>query len=239
MSANFAEPLDTSTMDSEVTDSGRQMLEGYRMKTDNSTDKEMLENLSQCNGNHYWTQSEKECLIYFLKKCGNDLEKLQEDFFPHRSIGALKTRYTKIIRGEDTPATTPRLSVGNIISSAANEVVKAVTPRKPIKAIQEAEIEEEEEEIDEDLNKKELPEVAAEEAAAEPAATAPETKTDADKPMDITLLAIGPIVFIYLFIIAVTILPEESLPMQLITFKQNLQSNLRFVLQFIKEKLGQ
>merc|ERR1740129_1429226 len=124
----------------------------------------MLEKLSQCNGNHYWTQAEKECLIYFLKRCGNDMDKLQEEYFPHRTVGALKTRYTKILRGEDTPATTPRLSVGNFISAAANEVVKAVTPRKPIKAIQEAEEEENEEDNVKYLSEDE-PEVAVEKEA--------------------------------------------------------------------------
>eukprot|EP00493_Phyllostaurus_siculus_P025051 UN25395 len=92
------EPLDTNDLD--MTATGKERVEDYLRLSEDTSDKEMLEKLSQCNGNHYWTQAEKECLIYFLKRCGNDMDKLQEDYFPHRTVGALKTRYTKIIRGE-------------------------------------------------------------------------------------------------------------------------------------------
>jgi len=129
--------------------------------------------------------------------------------------------------------------VSNMVSTAANEIVKAVTPRKPIKAIEEAEMEEEEEE--EELNNDELPEVAEEpkSADAEPSTEeqSPVTELEITKPWDLTILAIGPVLLIYVFIIAVTIIPQESLPEQLHQLKTNLSSNLRFIIELMHEQV--
>jgi len=127
-----------------------------------------------------------------------------------------------------------------MVSTAANEIVKAVTPRKPIKAIQEAEIEEEEEE-EEELNNDDLPEVAEEPKSAEAEASTEEqsvvTELEITKPWDLTILAIGPVLLIYLFLIAVTIIPQEKLPEQLHQLKTNLSSNLRFITEFAHEQI--
>jgi len=102
-SSDFAaEPLDMTAL-------GEKTVEEYLSKAEESTEKQMLEKLAGCNGNHFWTAEEKECLIFFMRRVGNDFDKLHSDYFPHRTQGALKTRYQKILRGEDTPASTPRL----------------------------------------------------------------------------------------------------------------------------------
>jgi len=240
MEPHFDAHLDTSNLE-DMTETGKALMEGYLKQSEEHTDKEMLEKLSQCNGNHYWTQDEKECLVYFSKRCGNDMDKLHDDFFPHRTVGALKTRYTKILRGEDTPATTPRLSVGNIISNAANEAIKAVTPRKPIKAIQEIEEQEflAEDMAEETFNEDALPEVNVEKDAVAEATTEETTKTEESaEGLNYWLLAVGPIVLVYLILILVVVLPNEHLPPQVLTFKSNLLTNFEFYYKTVRSKLN-
>jgi len=241
MEPHFDAHLDTSNLE-DMTETGKALMEGYLKQSEEHTDKEMLEKLSQCNGNHYWTQDEKECLVYFSQRCEHDMDKLHEDFFPHRTVGALKTRYTKILRGEDTPATTPRLSVGAIISNAANEAIKAVTPRKPIKAIQQIEEEEqlaEDMAVEETLSEDALPEVNVEKDAVAEATTEETTKTEESaEGLNYWLLAVGPIVLVYLILIFVVVLPNEHLPPQVLTFKSNLLTNFEFYYKTVRSKLN-
>jgi len=167
---------------------------------------------------------------------GNDFDKLHSDYFPHRTQGALKTRYQKILRGEDTPASTPRLSVGNLMNQTVNEIVKAVTPRKPIKAIVEHEAEVENDENEELTQTEELPEVNIGEKESE----AEKTEEKPDEPeeqMNIWMLALGPIVFFYLILIVGLLLPDENLPETFRAFKANFFANLEFTIQTGREKL--
>jgi hypothetical protein len=129
----------------EATTEGQAAIEQF-LSNSKSTD-EMQDLLDSCKGNHFWTEQEKQCLVYFLNICNENFTELHERYFQHRTPGALKTRYTKIIRGEDTPASTPRMSVGHLSEMAkqtGNEIIKAMTPRKKMQPIEE----EEDEEVD-------------------------------------------------------------------------------------------
>jgi hypothetical protein len=223
-----AEPLDMTAL-------GEKTVEEYLSKSEDSTEKQMLEKLATCNGNHFWTAEEKECLIFFMRRVGNDFDKLHSDYFPHRTQGALKTRYQKILRGEDTPASTPRLSVGNLMNQTVNEIVKAVTPRKPIKAIIEHEAEEENE--NEELTQTdELPEVNIEEKEKEVEKTE-EQPAEQEEQMNFWMLALGPIMMFYLVLIVGLILPDDNLPETLVAFKTNFLSNSQFTIEVVREKL--
>jgi len=129
----------------EATTEGQAAIEQF-LSNSKSTD-EMQDLLDSCKGNHFWTEQEKQCLVYFLNICDENFTELHERYFQHRTPGALKTRYTKIIRGEDTPASTPRMSVGHLSEMAkqtGNEIIKAMTPRKKMQPIEE----EEDEDVD-------------------------------------------------------------------------------------------
>jgi len=226
--------VDPIITEPQMTDEGKETLEGYVKKAEEKTDIEMLKKLEGCNGNHFWTTEEKECLIYFLRRSNQDFEKLQEEYFPYRTVGALRTRYTKIIRGEDTPASTPRLSVGNMsnmVGTAVNEIAKAVTPRKPIKAVVELQ------ENTEEQNEETQPEIPLPEVS-EPEVASPEAADSADAPVEdgnTWLFLFGPLIVLYLAVLLIFILPDDTLPNSLLAFKANFSSNTKYLWDSIQE----
>lgn len=110
-------------------DEGQEHIGHYLNLAEDKTEEDMESMLERCIGNHFWTTSEKTCLCYYVDKWGQDFKKLKQDYFSHRSEVALKSQYKKILRGEDTPATTPRLSISNISKQTSNSLIKLLTPK--------------------------------------------------------------------------------------------------------------
>jgi len=107
----------------------------YKWKSEDATEDEMIKLLEESASNHFWTADEKVCLVHFHNICGGDYEMLQSEYFTHRSVGALKKKYKDLENGIDqTPASTPRLSISaasEIIKKSANKAINMCTPKKP------------------------------------------------------------------------------------------------------------
>lgn len=104
------------------------VLEEFQKNIANATEEEMLKTLADQSSNRLWTEEEKACLLYFHGQTKGDFEELQTQYFKHRTQGALKVRYEKILKGHETPSHTPRPSIGNISKNAANSVMAILTP---------------------------------------------------------------------------------------------------------------
>merc|ERR1712050_717599 len=94
----------------------------------NVTEEEMVKTLKTVSENRLWTDEEEACLLYFHGQVDGDFEVLQSKYFKHRTHGALKVRYEKVLKGHSTPSHTPRPSIGNISKTAANAVLNMLTP---------------------------------------------------------------------------------------------------------------
>jgi len=104
------------------------ILEDFQKKYENVAEEEMLKTLTVQSSNRLWTDEEQACLLYFHGQTKGDFEELQSKYFKHRTLGALKVRYEKVLKGHATPSHTPRPSMGNISKTAANAVLNMLTP---------------------------------------------------------------------------------------------------------------
>jgi len=217
MSEISTEPVTQIDAESEPT-----LVDGYLNETQHRSPEEMLDQLKDCSTNRLWTQEEKECLVYFANLVKQDFDALHGQYFHHRTVGALKTRYGKIIRGEDTPATTPRLSLGNYVAHAANTVMNSMTPRKaatPARAADDAmeTIEEEGQEletIEEEAEKNEIEgtfEQGEGEKHEEEEAEVQEEPKAKDEGFNFFIPAAGVVVLMYVAIILCMVLGEDTL----------------------------
>lgn len=217
----------------ELTDEQTNRINQYLELSHDNDEEDMERLLGSQLGNHFWTQAEKTCLVYFVQKVDGDYEELRERYFSHRSCVALKTQYRKILKGLDTPATTPRLSISNISAKTGNSLVKLLTPKaSPMKkvaqrmsrmeTIEEEEVVQEEEEEDEKLLKEmeqveeeEEEEKAVEKKEEEEEALPEECEIEEtnEKKMSVgfILAIVIPILLVIIFHIFVILVPEGVL----------------------------
>lgn len=121
----------SSTQKLEETETGQTIISNFLSLCEDYTEEEMDNLLQESQNNHFWTQEEKMCLVYFGEKCDMNFKSLHEDRFPGRSVVALKGMYKKMLKGEDTPASTPRFSISNSskkVGNKLNSFVKLLTP---------------------------------------------------------------------------------------------------------------
>jgi len=197
---------------------GQEPIKAYLSQTEGLTQEDMLEKLKPCNSNHFWTLEEKQCLVYFMDQCNQDFAEVHQKYFQHRSEGALKNRYGLIVRGEDTPMNTPRLSIGAVKNGAkelGNEILKALTPRKPqLSTLREEDTDPMDDLFPAEEDNDEKPAENAEEITAE------ETDEFDWALIDWLILGIGiPFVLCWMFALLLVVLPETTFGPELLVYR--------------------
>lgn len=217
--------------DPELTADQESRINQYLELSENNDEEDMERLLGSQLGNHFWTQKEKTCLVYFVQKVDGDYEALHENYFTHRSAVALKVQYKKILKGNDTPATTPRLSISNITRNAGNSLVKLLTPKaspmkevaqplEPMETIEEEEpvLEEEEDakllaelEQEEEENIVEKNEEVEEEQEEAPMETEEQADTKKTESLSWIMVIFIPILLLVVAHIFIIMVPEDAL----------------------------
>lgn len=228
-----------------VTEPTSTLLETYRENIVDNTEEEMQALLTSCYGNHFWTVEEKQCLVFFCDLVDGDFDVLHEVYFTHRTIGSLRSRWHSLQRGQETPMTTPRLSLSNALVKASNAVIKVCTPNaspgrvlQPVveevdedeedaeflEAIKQAGLgKEEENEVQKETvpENEELPEGAVETEEVEQ--TEIEQTENVEESDNLVFWALLPFILVLIITFAIFVVPQNSLPNDLITYKTNLE----------------
>lgn len=242
--------VDSSEPLLEKEDADSALLHEYRWKSEDSTEEEMAEMLEESLGNHFWTNEEKQCLVYYYDKCDGDLERLHREYFTHRSAAALGIRFKAIQKGAETPATTPRLSISaasEMTKKVVNKTISMLTPKKPTMETQQTEEEldplnlDDEEELEEMIEEEEA-EIVKEETQENEETEVNEQETDAPKvvelePISPAVYLLTPLIMIFFGIAALIFLPEEMCPEPTLTAKRGLTTSIETFVNAVMQKL--